>query len=138
MESWNDLKENHSCLHWGHFNGPDHDKHRVVDTHIPNLPDAEHTYGFAWDQKPDNSGTMVWYIDGRSIMKANIPAGTRRVEEFEIKLNIAMGGNVMQGVRPSPGVYEMVIHEIGYYEEPVGGWNKFETDCHQAPEGHMM
>ncbi|KAK3080475.1 hypothetical protein LTS18_001014, partial [Coniosporium uncinatum] len=28
MESWNGDRINHSCLHWGHFNGEDWDKHR--------------------------------------------------------------------------------------------------------------
>lgn len=49
MESWNVLQLNRSCLHWGQSNGPDHNKHRVLDTNINNISTpVGHIYGFAW------------------------------------------------------------------------------------------
>lgn len=136
MESWNGERVNHSCLHWGQYNGPDHDKHRVLDTQNHSVDAAEgHWYGLAWDQGPGRR-RLLWYIDGRAVMKAEIPNGMRPIREFQVKLNVAMGGNVMQGQRPAEGEYEMVVHELGYWESPPGGWEGVERDWRGAPEGH--
>ncbi|KAK7550882.1 concanavalin A-like lectin/glucanase domain-containing protein [Phyllosticta citricarpa] len=140
FEAWNGDRVNHSCLHWGHFNGEDWNKHRVVETPIPALDHPEGCwYGFAWDQPPDGrGGRLVWYIDGRPVMKAHVPEGTRRVSDWQIILNVAMGGNVCQGILPEDGAYDMVVHNLKLCEEPVGGWGCFERDWHTAPEGHTM
>ncbi|KAF2102847.1 concanavalin A-like lectin/glucanase [Rhizodiscina lignyota] len=136
MESWNGERTNHSCLHWGHYNGPDHDKHRVVQTPVSSLDQSIGIqYGFAWDQ---SSGKLLWYIHGRPVMRAKIPAGTRKMADFQIKLNIAMGGNVVQGQRPQNGTYDMVVHEVGMFEGPPGGWSTFENHWHSTPEGHTI
>lgn len=138
FESWNGDCVNHSCLHWGHFNGEDHDKHRVAETHLQDMARQPHTFGFAWieeDGIPDWRGRMVWYIDGRPVMKANIPPGTRRLEEFRILINIAMGGNVCQGKLPKDGYYDMVVSDLKMCEEPVGGWHGFEQAWNNTPEG---
>jgi hypothetical protein len=137
MESWNGDRVNHSCLHWGHYNGEDHDKHRVVDTQNHDVAQPEgHDYGFAWDQAQDGQGRLLWYIDGRPVMKAGIPQGIRRIADFQVKLNIAMGGNVMQGQRPNNGEYEMVVHDMGLFDSPPGGWDAVERDWRNTPEGH--
>ncbi|GME51204.1 glycoside hydrolase family 16 protein [Neofusicoccum parvum] len=140
FEAWNGARVNHACLHWGHFNGPDHDKHRVVETPIPELDHPEgRWYGFAWDQPPHGQGgRMVWYVDGRPVMKADIPQGTRRLSDFQIIINIAMGGNVNGGVLPANGYYDMVIHSLKLQDEPTGGWGAFERDWATAPQGHTM
>ncbi|KAF2133885.1 glycoside hydrolase family 16 protein [Dothidotthia symphoricarpi CBS 119687] len=138
FESWNGDCMNHSCLHWGHFNGEDHDKHRVAETHLPNMAREPHTFGFAWieeDGIPDWRGRMVWYIDGQPVMKANIPVGTRRMEDYRLLINIAMGGNVCQGKLPKDGYYDMIVSEVKMCEEPEGGWQQFEHAWSNAREG---
>ncbi|KKY23985.1 putative glycoside hydrolase family 16 [Diplodia seriata] len=138
FEAWNGLRENHACLHWGHFDGNDWNKHRVKETPIPALDHPNgRWYGFAWDQDGP-AGRMVWYVDGAPVMKAEIPAGIRRLADFQIIINIAMGGNVNQGVLPDKGQYDMVIHSLKLHEEPTGGWAAFQRDWAAAPEGHPM
>jgi beta-glucanase (GH16 family) len=135
MESWNGLPVNHSCLHWGQYDGPDHDKHRVLDTNVNDIsaPDG-HKYGFAWDE---NARRMMWYIDDRPVMRCDIPRDMRRkLREFQIKLNIATGGNVMQGISPDNGEYEMRIHEMDLFEAAPGGWEHFEREYGRVLEGH--
>ncbi|KAL5421203.1 hypothetical protein PMIN04_005820 [Paraphaeosphaeria minitans] len=140
-ESWQGAPENHTCLHWGHYNGEDHNKHQVVVTPLPDMARCPHTYGFAWieeDGIPNWRGRMVWYIDGRPVQKANIPLGIRRMEDFRILLNIAMGGTVCQGKLPTDGYYDMVVSDMMMCEEPRGGWQQFERDFGAAPEGHPV
>ena len=55
---------------------------------------------------------MIWYIDGRPVMKGSIPEGTRRMEDFRILINIAMGGTVNQGKLPADGYYDFVISDL--------------------------
>jgi hypothetical protein len=69
-------------------------------------------------------------------MKAEIPPGARRISDWQVIINIAMGGNVCQGKTPRDGYYDMVVHELRMVEEPTGGWGRFENDWHGAPEGH--
>lgn len=140
FEAWNGEKTNHSCLHWGHYNGEDSNKHRVAETPIPHLKDPKgREYAFAWRQNPDGGdGKLVWYIDGKAVMKANIPPGTRRMSDFRIMLNIAMGGDVCQGVLPADGTYELMIHDLKMLDIPVGGWDKFENEWQKTKEGHAM
>jgi hypothetical protein len=72
---------------------------------------------------------MVWYIDGRPVMKGTIPAGTRPMREFSILLNVAMGGNVCAGQVPADGAYDMVVYALHAANElEYGGWNRFEAD----------
>jgi hypothetical protein len=141
FESWNGELANHSCLHWGHYNGEDHDKHRVIETPLPDLPRQPHTYGFAWieeDGIPDWRGRLIWYIDGRPVMKGNIPRGTRRMEDYRILINIAMGGTVNKGKLPKDGYYDLVVSDMKMCEEPVGGWHQFERSWNSCPEGKVM
>ncbi len=37
MEIWNGGRNNHSCLHWGRYDGKDWDEHRVVETYLPGI-----------------------------------------------------------------------------------------------------
>lgn len=141
VEMWNGERINHSCLHWGHFNGEDWNKHRVIETEVPGIQAAEGAvFGLAWEEGSDGDrgerGRLVWYVDGRAVMKARIPQGARRLEEWNVVLNVAMGGNVCQGKVPQDGVYQMVVHELKMCEEPVGGWQGFERDWSMAKEGH--
>ncbi|KAF2084459.1 glycoside hydrolase family 16 protein, partial [Saccharata proteae CBS 121410] len=141
FESWMGDGINHSCLHWGHFNGEDWDKHRVAETRVGDVDNpAGHVFGLAWEQQqcPGDGGRLVWYIDGRPVMRAQIPGGMRRLSEFQVIINVAMGGNVCQGVLPNDGVYEMVIHTLKLCEEPVGGWGAFEGHWASAPDGKTM
>ncbi|KAF1837657.1 concanavalin A-like lectin/glucanase [Decorospora gaudefroyi] len=140
-ESWNGETENHSCLHWGSYTGEDSQKHRVVKTPLPDLPRQPHTYGFAWIKEegiPGWRGRMIWYIDGRAVMKGCIPEGTRRMEDFRILINIAMGGTVNQGKLPSDGYYDFVISDLKMCEEPQGGWQAFEHAWNCTPEGKAL
>ncbi|TID18001.1 glycoside hydrolase family 16 protein [Venturia nashicola] len=137
MESWNAETMNHACMHWGHFNGQDSQKHRVVESSISNIR-AMHVYGFAWEQPEcGDGGRCVWYIDGKAVMKAHKPPGTRRFEEWRIILNVAVGGDVCCGVVPSDGCYDLVVHGLKMCDGPGGGgWHRFEKDWHKTREGH--
>lgn len=136
-ETWNGDLENHSCLHWGHHH--EGDKHRVLGTKIPDMNGRPVRYDLAWDQPggQPGQGRLVWYIDGRPVMKGHIPGGTRPMRDMTILLNVAMGGNVCQGVTPADGYYDMVIYSLYASEEPeLGGWGGFEHAWQHTPEGH--
>lgn len=140
-ESWNAETENHSCLHWGSYTGEDAQKHRVVKTQLHDLARQPHTYGFAWKEEegiPGWRGRMIWYIDGRPVMKGTIPEGTRRMEDFRILINIAMGGTVNQGKLPADGYYDFVVSDMKMCEEPEGGWQAFEHAWNCTPEGKAL
>lgn len=138
MEAWNGSVENHSCLHWGFFTGEDSQKHRVVETNVPNLGSREGVrYDFAWDEdESTGQGRLLWSIDGRPVMKASKPPGTRKMADFRILINIAVGGNVNQGQMPDDGVYEMTVRELAMLETPPGGWDRFGHDWNVTREGH--
>ncbi|KAF7982701.1 hypothetical protein HWV62_26540 [Athelia sp. TMB] len=140
FESWNGDRINHSCLHWGFYNGEDYWKHRVRENPIRDMDcPVGHVFAFAWDQPPAGaSGRMVWYIDGVPVMKAPIPDGTRRLREFRIIINIAIGGNVCEGKIPKDGQYDLVVHELRMDDHPAGGWEGFDEAYSSAPEGHTM
>ncbi|KAF2271766.1 concanavalin A-like lectin/glucanase [Westerdykella ornata] len=141
FESWNGDCQNHSCLHWGHYNGEDWNKHRVLETQLPDMSHRPHTFGFAWMEEegiPGWRGRMIWYIDGRPVMKANIPQGTRRMEDYRIIINIAMGGNVCDGNLPKDGYYDLIVSDLKMCEEPLGGWGQFERAWSQTAEGKTM
>merc|ERR1711939_713491 len=131
---------NHSCLHWGFYTPQDTDKHRVVATPVHDMQQGRPVrFEFAWWQHDQNQGRMVWWIDGRPVMKAPIPSGTRPMADFVVLLNIAMGGNVCQGQMPREGSYDMVVHELKMFDEPEnGGWQKFEMDWARVREGDRI
>jgi hypothetical protein len=140
-ESWQGDCINHSCLHWGHYNGEDWNKHQVVTTPLKDMAHTPHTFGFSWIEEegiPDWRGRMVWYIDGRPVMKGSIPKGTRRMEDYRLLINIAMAGTVCGGKLPKDGYYDLVVSDLKMCEEPVGGWQKFEKDWAGTPEGKPM
>jgi hypothetical protein len=96
-------------------------------------------FELAWDQPEDGvGGRLVWYIDGRAAMKASIPGGTRRMSDWRVILNVAMGGNVCGGKLPREGWYDFVVHELKMSEEPVGGWARFGEDWERTREGKTM
>ena len=136
METWNADPTNHSCLHWGHYNAKDSQKHKVINTPISDFARPfGHDFGFAWDQQGEK-GRLVWYINGRPVMRAAIAPKTRPLRTFQIIINVAMGGNVCDGVVPANGCYDMVVHEISFCEEPMGGWQEFDRIYAHVPEGH--
>jgi hypothetical protein len=142
LETWNADNVNHSCLHWGQFNGEDWNKHRVIETNIRDMASGRPIkYEFVWQQdegadRNTGGGRAVWYIDGKVVMKAAIPTGARRMSDWQIIINIAMGGNVCQGKTPADGHYDMIVHELKLCDVPAGGWSRFEADWQGAPEGH--
>lgn len=71
-------------------------------------------------------------------MKADIPPGTRRISDWNIILNVAMGGNVCGGRLPGDGTYDFVVHELKLLDEPIGGWNQFGMDWQNGREGKTM
>ncbi|KAJ6443885.1 glycoside hydrolase family 16 [Purpureocillium lavendulum] len=128
-ETWNGDHENHTCLHWGQHHEPQ--KHRVLGTRIPDMHARPVRYDFAWDQPGGQAGQgrMLWYIDGRPVMKAQVPAGTRPLRDMTILLNVAMGGNVCAGKTPADGHYDMVVCALWMASElEYGGWGRFEHD----------
>ncbi|KAG9244095.1 glycoside hydrolase family 16 protein [Calycina marina] len=141
LETWNADCVNHSCLHWGHFNGEDWNKHRAIETNIEGMAGRPVRYEFVWEQdestgRNDGGGKAVWYIDGRLVMKAAIPQGARRISDWQIIINVAMGGNVCQGKTPADGYYDLVVHELRLLDIPTTGWSRFEADFETGPEGH--
>lgn len=140
FEAWNSDPTNHACLHWGHFNGQDSDKHRVVETPIPGLQNPRGMqFDLVWQQPADGKGgKLVWYIDGKPVMKATIPSGTRRISDWRVVMNVAMGGNVCQGVIPADGYYDLIIHSLQMTDGPPQGWKKFEDHWRSTKEGHTM
>lgn len=128
-ETWNGDHENHSCLHWGQHHEPD--KHRVLGTRIPDMHARPVRYDFAWDQPggQPGQGRMIWYIDGRPVMKHTVPQATRPLREMTVLLNVAMGGNVCGGKVPVPGYYDMVVNSLFIADEMEnGGWGRFDHD----------
>lgn len=136
-ETWNGDHENKTCLHWGQHNDPQ--KHRVLGTKIPHMSKKPVRYDFAWDQPGGQAGQgrLLWYIDGKPVMKADIPSGTRPMRDFTVLLNIAMGGNVCGGQVPADGSYEMTVHTLYMAEEPEnGGWKRFDSDWRATTLGN--
>lgn len=81
----------------------------------------------------------MWYIDGRPVMKAHIPQGTRPMRDMTILLNVAMGGNVCGGRQPADGNYDMCVFALYASDAPeLGGWGTFEQNWNHpgVPEGH--
>lgn len=139
-ESWNGLNINHSCLHWGHYNAEDSQKHRVMESNLSS-PNLIQEFSLAWEQtskQSPQSGRILWYLNGLPVMRASIPEGIRPLRDFRIILNVAIGGNVCQGVLPAAGVYDLVVHDIRMSEEPRGGWEKFRSDWDKTSEGNTM
>ena len=67
-------------------------------------------YEFAWDQDPATlQGRLMFWIDGRPVMRSDIPPGLRPMQDFVVLLNIAMGGNVTQGRTPGDGTFPTAI-----------------------------
>jgi len=139
-ETWNGDRNNKSCLHWGFFTPEDAGKHRTVGTQIDDMPVRPVRYEFAWDQRDGNgAGRLIWWIDGRPVMKADVPPGTRRLTDWQILLNVAIGGNVCAGQVPREGYYDFVVHEMKLAQEPEwGGWGRFERDWAVCREGNTM
>jgi beta-glucanase (GH16 family) len=131
-EGWDGISESGACLHWGHFNGEDWDKHRVQKRTFSG--DCHH-YGFAWDCKEKK---LLWFTDGRPTMKAAIPKGIRDMKEFQILLNVAQGGNVMQSAPDMPSSSEMIVTDLKMYKEIPGGWKHFKSLYKSAKEGATM
>ncbi|KAI0010537.1 glycoside hydrolase family 16 protein [Xylariaceae sp. FL0662B] len=146
-ESWNADAVNHSCLHWGFYTPEDAPKHRVRNTHIPDMPFRPVRFDFAWrcggtgtraDGKSNGGGRLMWYVDGRPVMRNLMPAGTRPIEDWCILLNVAMGGNVCQGKTPQAGAYDLVVHGLQLSEAPEGGWAGFDGDWQHCVDGAIM
>lgn len=136
-ETWNGDRENRTCLHWGQHHEPD--KHRVLGTNIPDMHSRPVRYDFTWQQPGGEAGQgrMLWYIDGKAVMKASVPGGTRPLRDMTILLNVAMGGNVCGGKTPSDGYYDMIVH-IMYLSSELegGGWGRFEADWQHDATPH--
>ena len=81
---------------------------------------------------------MLWLIDGGGVMRAEIPEGTRRLKEWNVVINVAMGGNVCGGKTPKEGSYDFVVHDLRMSGEPDGGWGRVEQDWKRTREGHTM
>ena len=96
-------------------------------------------FDFAWQEdETSGQGKLLWYIDGRPVMKASKPAGTRKMRDFRILVNVAVGGNVCQGHMPADGVYSLIIRDLAMWSSPPGGWDKFAHDWNLANEGKTM
>lgn len=140
FEAWNGGLQNHSCLHWGNYTSPDDKKkHRVANTHLPGITQP-HEYGFAWEQPEwgTEGGKLIWYVDGKAVMKCDKPPGTRRLEGWRILLNIAVGGTVCNGRKPRDGSYQLEVFALTMKDDPPGGWHRFEEDWNEAYDGRPL
>lgn len=138
-ETWNGDRENRTCLHWGRHTEPQ--KHRVLGTKIPDMHCRPVRYDLAWQQPGGRAGQgrLIWYIDGRPVMKAPVPAGTRPMRDMTVLLNVAIGGNVCGGKTPPDGCYDMVVYTMYLASElEHGGWGRFQADwdCGGTPSGN--
>ena len=156
-ETWNGDCRNHACLHWGFYGGgapEEAAKHLVRETHVPDMAGRPLRFDFAWrcggggggggaevrpsDGKSAGGGRLLWYVDGRPVMRNRMPAGTRPIEDWCVLLNVAMGGNVCQGKTPREGAYDLVVHDLHMSDAPEGGWGKFEHDWQWCADGAVM
>jgi len=133
METWNGKGRNGTCLHWGQHSPEDKDKHRTLETHIANMNEV-HEYGFCWTES--RGGRCMWFIDGRPAMRANAPSSIRTWDEFQLKLNVAMGGNVTGKTPPAEGGYELIVHSVEMQDGPPGGWEQMEQSWDWVLEGN--
>lgn len=100
----------------------------------PVTSDQGHTYGLCWSPKG-----LVWFFDGRPTMRAVVPPGIRPLAHFQVMLNIAMGGNVMQGAEPvMPSTHQMAIRGLKICRSPPNGWDSFDEAWNAAQEGDTM
>ncbi|KAK1829691.1 concanavalin A-like lectin/glucanase domain-containing protein [Podospora conica] len=135
-ETWNGDGENHSCLHWGFHTPAERGKHRVRETRLPDMATGRPIrFDFVWDCPGGAGGRLMWCIDGRPVMRAPMPEGTRPMEDMCIILNVAMGGNGCGGQVPGEGTYDYAVHDIVLDEQPEGGWAKFERDWKRCQDG---
>ncbi|KAH8160984.1 hypothetical protein CIB48_g7274 [Xylaria polymorpha] len=111
------------------------------------MPRRPIRYDFVWqcsgtgvrgDGKSEGGGRLMWYIDGRPVMKNLMPPGTRTIEDWTVLLNIAMGGNVCQGKTPRDGAYDMIVHNLQMSEALDGGWARFDHDWQHCVDGAVM
>lgn len=112
-----------------------------MEVHVPDMSRRPVRVAFAWMQERDEDGApgrLIWYLDGRPVMKATIPAGTRRLSDWKIIINVAMGGNVCGGQLPDNGTFDFVFQELVLAEEPAGGWSRFEVDYNGTQEGKTL
>ncbi|KAI0597287.1 glycoside hydrolase family 16 protein [Biscogniauxia sp. FL1348] len=146
-ESWNGDGQNHACLHWGFYTPEDAAKHLVRTTHVPDMPLRPVRFDFAWrcagtrvrpDGKSAGGGRLMWYVDGRPVMKNLMPPGTRPIEDWVVLLNVAMGGNVCQGKVPQDGAYDLVVHGLQMSDAVDGGWGRFDSDWQHCVDGAVM
>ncbi|CCU81685.1 beta-1,3-glucanase [Blumeria hordei DH14] len=134
-EIWNGNALNHSCIHWGHYSDEDKEKHKIIKTYLQKTP-VMHKFSFVWEQAPGGvGGRMLWYIDECPVMRASIPDSIRPMRDFQIILNVAMGGNICQDQMPEEGVYDLVVHDLKLMDEPQGGWAVFNRDWEREIEG---
>lgn len=68
------------------------------------------------EDKNGSPDRLVWYLNGEAVMKADIPAGTRKMSDFTILINVAMGGNVTHSTTPVDGVYDLVVHSLEMHD----------------------
>jgi hypothetical protein len=57
---------------------------------------------------------------------------------MQVKLNVAMGGNVTGNRTPADGEYRMTIHSVEMNDAPPGGWATMEKLWKGIPEGRTM
>lgn len=140
VETWNALEHNGTSFHNGHYDGKDWDKHRVLKTPTANMDRKPgHWYGFAWEG--DSEGArLLWFTDGCPTMRATVPAGTRSMRDFQVIMNIAVGGNVQPGkLPPFPSEHDLEIQDLAMTDEPPGGWGKpFDDAWAAAKDGNTM
>ncbi|KAK7757359.1 hypothetical protein SLS62_000371 [Diatrype stigma] len=150
-ETWDGDGVNRACLHWGYYDGApgEPEKHRVRETRVPDLGSRPGgvRFDFVWYTGGNGNGNgnggangtrLMWYVDGRPVMRNWMPEGARPIGDFCVLLNVAMGGNVCQGKVPREGVYDLVVHDLHMSEAPEGGWGRFEADWQRCPDGAVM
>ena len=131
-ETWNGSGENHSCLHWGFYTGEDAHKHRSVKTMARGMEDGSVRFDFYWDAPAKK---LVWVVNGKPVMRATLPQGLRPLEDWNILLNVAMGGNVCEGQVPRQGRYDMVVHEMYMSTIEAKAIDRYWS---KAPEGKTL
>ncbi|OCL15198.1 glycoside hydrolase family 16 protein [Glonium stellatum] len=150
MEAFGPKLANVTSHHWGTFDFGQHPeerkKHSTMEHAMPDFGRPEgHRYDLVWDQPPEDvdgiqgkGGRLIWYIDGQPKMKSSIAPGTRKMSDWQILLNVALGGNGVGGQAPTDGAWQLIVHELKLSDEPDGGWEKVGHDWETTPTGHDM
>ncbi len=118
MEFFGTSRKNLFCAHWGPHGPQDSHLHSVYEHKVAD-PTSFHTYGLAW------KGNHLGFYCDRSLVHTCTPPHPpfADLKDFRLILNIAMGGNPLEGKKPAEqGNWRMEVEYVSRWRLPPGGW----------------